>query len=283
MRNLLLCALVLLAFGVLLERKPAADIPAFSASADRAPWHVSYAPRVPVTESPATKSTAAAASRQAVANGAGATDAKAARRITPPPRSPKAPRRFTADPARKPAPVVPAWRDDAVAIAAVIESSAYQDMVSPIARLYFGYFERSPDVEGLDYYVAQREGGRELDAIANEFAGSREIGVRYGTLDDAAFVDRVFRNVFDGAGDEQQRAYWIGQLESGAMTRGQMMVAFSESPAFRAAIANEVFVSLAYAEILGRCAEPAELTRWVRFLDAGHPGTAVIQGLLATR
>lgn len=283
MRNVLLCAFVLLAFGVLLERKPAGDAPAFSAPAGRATSHVSYAPRVPVTESPTTKSSAAADSQQAVATGSKAADASAARRITPPSRSPKAPRRPADDSARKPAPVVPAWRDDAVAIAAVIESSAYQDIVSPIARLYFGYFERSPDVEGLDYYVAQREGGRDLDAIANEFAGSREIGMRYGTLDDAAFVDRVFRNVFDGAGDEQQRAYWIGQLESGAMTRGQMMLAFSESPAFRAAIANEVFVSLAYAEILGRYPEPAELSRWVRLLDAGHSGTIVIQGLVATR
>jgi hypothetical protein len=152
-----------------------------------------------------------------------------------------------------------------------------------VARLYFAYFERGPDVDGLDYYVAQREGGRELDAIANEFAGSREIGMRYGELDDAAFVDRVFRNVFDGAGDAQQRASWIAQLESGAMTRGQMMLAFSESAAFRTAVANEVFVSVAYAEILGRAADPAELSHWVGFLDAGHSGEAVIQGLLATR
>jgi hypothetical protein len=107
--------------------------------------------------------------------------------------------------------------------------------------------------------------------------------MRYGELGNAAFVDRVFRSVFDDAGDAQQRAHWIAHLDSGAMTRGQVMLAFSESPAFRAAIANEVFVSIAYTEIFGRSADPTELSRWVAFLDAGNSGEAVIQGLLASR
>jgi hypothetical protein len=173
--------------------------------------------------------------------------------------------------------------DGSEAIAAVIESPAFQDTVSPLVRLYLAYFERVPDYEGLDYYIGQRERGRLLDDIADEFAMSRETGMRYGSLDNAAFVDRVYRNVFDGEGDAQQRASWLAQLESGAMTRGQMMLAFSESAAFRTATANEVFVSMAYAEILGRAVPPGELTHWVGFLDAGNSTEAVIQGLLATR
>jgi hypothetical protein len=179
--------------------------------------------------------------------------------------------------------VIPAWRDDADAIASVLESRTYQDTASPVARLYFAYFGRGPDVEGFDYYIAQREGGRLLDAISDEFAGSRETELRYGSLDNAAFVDRVFRNIFGGAGDAEQRASWIAQLDSGALTRGQMMLAFTESAAFRAAVANEVFVSMAYAEILGRSADPSELSHWVGSLDAGNSREAVIRGLLASR
>jgi hypothetical protein len=112
-----------------------------------------------------------------------------------------------------------------------------------VARLYFAYFDRTPDIEGFDYCITQRERGRHLDPIADEWASSREIEMRYGSLD----------------------------------------IAFSESPAFRAASANEVFVSIAYAEILGRSAAPAQLTPRVGFLDAGNSGEAVIRALLAAR
>jgi hypothetical protein len=188
-----------------------------------------------------------------------------------------------ANSAETPAAVVPVWRDDPEAIASVIESPEFLDTASPVARLYLAYFGRGPDAEGLNYYVAQREGGRDLDAISAEFAGSREIELRFGDLDNGAFVERMFRNVFGDAGSAEQRAGWVAQLDSGAMTRGQVMLAFSESDAFRTASANEVFVSIAYTEIFGREPLPTELARWVAVLDAGSSGEAVIRSLLASR
>ena len=242
---------------------------------------LSFAPRATSKPDADTASNAATASQPPQA--AAPVDAKGTRPRQDAASSPKAPRKGVVDPSPPPAPVVPAWRNDAAAIASIIESRTYQDTVSPVARLYFAYFERGPDLEGLDHYVAQHEGGRPLEAIADEFAGSQEIELRYGALDDAAFVDRVLRNVFDGAGNEQLRQLWIERLQSGAMSRGQMMLAFSEGAAFRAATANEVLVSLAYAEIFGRHAEPTELSRWVAFLDAGNSADAFVRGLLAAR
>lgn len=169
------------------------------------------------------------------------------------------------------------------AIASHIDSDAVQDVVAPLARLYLGYFGRVPDYEGFGYYAGERERGEPLDAIAEEFAGSEEFHARYGALDDAAFVDRVMQNVHGAPVDTQQRAYWIGELESGRMTRGQVMLAFSESPAYRALTANEVFVAIAYAEALARAPDAADLARWVSFLDAGNPRRAVIESLLASR
>lgn len=165
------------------------------------------------------------------------------------------------------------------AVASALASNEHRNAVEPLARLYFAFFDRFADYEGLDYYLDERDGGASLESIAEEFAGSSEFSQRYGTLDNAAFIDRMFRVVFDGPPDSTQRAYWIGQLESGT-TRGQVMVAFSESPAFRAATSNEVFVTMAYAEALRREPDPAGFARWVRFLDAGNPREAVIAGLL---
>lgn len=177
----------------------------------------------------------------------------------------------------------PGSRAHAEVIASSIASGEFHDMVSPLARLYLAYFSRPPDYEGFDYYIGERGRGEPLDAIAEEFAGSAEFNSRYGSLDNAAFVDLVLQNVFGDAGDAAQRAHWIAQLDAGSMTRGQVMLAFSESPAFRAATGNEVFVAMAYAETLGRAPGPADFSRWVAFLDAGNPRRAVIGRLLADR
>lgn len=171
----------------------------------------------------------------------------------------------------------------AEAIASTLQSPEVQDTVSPLARLYFAYFDRAPDYEGLGYYIDERDAGAALDAIADEFAASREFRMRYGEVDDAAFVDRAYRNVFGADPGAQQRAAWIAQLESGELTRGRLMLQFSESAAFRTATADEVFVTLAYAEALNRAPDPADLARWVRLLEAGHPRGALVAALLAGR
>jgi hypothetical protein len=171
----------------------------------------------------------------------------------------------------------------AQAIMSRLDSDEFTETVSPLARLYFAYFDRAPDYEGLGYYIGERERGTPLDTIAEEFAGSLEFDLRYGEVDNAAFVDRVFENVFGAPADAMQRAYWISQLDAGHFTRGGMMLAFSESPAFRMATGNEVLVAIAYAETLGRAPDPSDFARWVAFLDAGNPPRALIDRLLADR
>jgi hypothetical protein len=177
--------------------------------------------------------------------------------------------------------ITAAERTYAHAMAHFIAARDFADASAPLARLYFATFGRFPDQEGLEYYVAQRAQGRSLDAIADEFLGSREFDMRYGAIDNARFVDRVFTNVFGSAPDAVQRDYWLAALDSG-MTRAQLMLTFSEGAEFRYLSANEVFVAMAYAEALGRTPDDAGFAYWVRFLDAGNPREAVIEGLVAT-
>ena len=177
--------------------------------------------------------------------------------------------------------LVPGSKAHAESIASTLASEEYRTLAEPVARLYFAFFDRAADYEGFNYYLEERDAGLTLEAMAEQFAGSDEFRLRYGTLDNAAFFDRVYRNVFDGVADASLRSAWIAQLDAG-MSRGQLMVAFSESNAFRAATSNEVFVTMAFAEALGREPDPAGLARWVRFLDAGNPREAVIAGLLGS-
>ena len=59
---------------------------------------------------------------------------------------------------------------------------------------------------------------------------------------------------------------WVSLLQSG-YTRGQVLVGFSDSPEYQAAMANEVFVTMMYAGMLRRTPEPTGFAGWVNFLD----------------
>jgi hypothetical protein len=171
----------------------------------------------------------------------------------------------------------------AEAVASVIGSREFQDTVTPLARLYLATFGRYPDYEGLNYYTGQREEARPLHEIANDFVRSREFEARYGTLDNAQFVEVLFGNVLGHASQQDVRGYWVGELDSGRMTRGQVLVDLAESGAFRERSAAQVFVSTAYTEVLRRTPDPHGYAYWVSRLQAGTPPATVINGLLGGR
>lgn len=100
-----------------------------------------------------------------------------------------------------------------------------------VVRLYQAYFQRNPDNGGFQYWRRQLLNGIGLVEISNQFSVSPEFVNRYGNLNNAQFIDQIYQNVLGRPGDAEGRAYWIGQLASG-VTRGEIMVAFSESAEF---------------------------------------------------
>ena len=78
-------------------------------------------------------------------------------------------------------------------------------------------------------------------------------------------------------------AYWVGQLDSGAMTRGTVMLKFSKSGEFKLATANETFVTMMYYAMLRRMPTPNGLAGWVAQLDAGGSPLSLIDALLIAR
>ena len=106
--------------------------------------------------------------------------------------------------------------------------TSYQDEVY---RLYRAYLLREPDQAGLDYWTGQRATGISLIAVSDVFAASAEFTATYGALDNGQFVDQVYANVLGRAPDAGGRAHWIGVLDGG-VSRGEVMIGFSESPEF---------------------------------------------------
>lgn len=98
-----------------------------------------------------------------------------------------------------------------------------------ITKLYVGYYNRAPDYTGETYWVNQLQSGMSLAQIAQSFSVQTESTSLYSFLanpktSDAAavgtFVDAVYSNLFSRAADSAGKAYWVGQLMTGASSAG---------------------------------------------------------------
>jgi len=103
-------------------------------------------------------------------------------------------------------------------------------------RLYLAAFDRLPDSDGLGYHTKSLQNGLPLWEVARQFTASPEFASRYGRPDDADFVNLLYRNVLDRDADAPGMAYYLERLETGVMTRSDVLVGFSESPENQASL-----------------------------------------------
>jgi hypothetical protein len=122
--------------------------------------------------------------------------------------------------------------------------------------------------------------GMSLGSISDGFAASQEFQQRYGTLSNEQFVTLVYQNVLGRSPDPGGYAYWVGQLSSGAMTRGQVIVGFSESEEYKGLTSHEVFVTMMYIGMLRRSPDQGGFDYWVGYLDRGNSEDSVIDAFL---
>jgi hypothetical protein len=147
-------------------------------------------------------------------------------------------------------------------VANLLVAPEFEQRISPVARLYKAFFRRTPDEPGLDYWVGVYASGTALTTIAHVFADSEEFVATYGALDNAAFVDLVYGNVLGRSPDPGGGQYWVDALNRG-LSRGVLMVGFSESAENLRLTANWVKIVLVYVGMLGRAPDPGGLEYWL--------------------
>jgi len=108
---------------------------------------------------------------------------------------------------------------------------------SPLNRLYCAFFLRTPDPAGEAYWQDQyREQNVNLGPIAGVFASGDEFSNTYGSLSDREFVELIYKNVLGRALPLEEVAgpnYWTSLLGRRALTRGDVMVGFSEAQEYK--------------------------------------------------
>lgn len=110
-------------------------------------------------------------------------------------------------------------------------------------RLYRAAFDRTPDREGLGYWISQLEDGMAREEMAAWLMASGEFGPLQNT---AAFVTSLYRNVLDREPDAGGLAYWTQVIDAG-QSRQAVLVAFSDAPENLAKVIGETGNGIEYA------------------------------------
>ncbi len=107
------------------------------------------------------------------------------------------------------------------------------ELTDSVDRLYSAYFLRPPDNAGIDFWLTEYSEGRwSLAGMSQFFSGSDEFVGLYGSLSNQQFVNLIYQNILGRTGEASGVQFWTDQLNTGARTRGQVMLAFSEGPEY---------------------------------------------------
>ena len=98
-------------------------------------------------------------------------------------------------------------------------------------RLYNASLKRLPDQEGLSYWIQKYSSSANVErAVGSSFLISDEFAQRYGSnVSDSTYVNTLYKNVLGRDADTSGLNYWLGQLNSGAETRYEVLLGFGES------------------------------------------------------
>lgn len=132
-----------------------------------------------------------------------------------------------------------------------------------VDRLYVAFFLRLPDQGGYEYWIDTAADGSSLEEIAEYFALGEEFVNRYGNKDFGAFLDQLYSDVLFRAPDEDGKQYWLDQLESGNVTRGTIVVYFTEGAELRNATSFRSEVVALTSLMEKRMPTDTEIEQWV--------------------
>jgi len=164
-------------------------------------------------------------------------------------------------------------------ISSFLSSPEFLNGIPNITRLYFAYFNRIPDYGGLLFQVGAYRAGVPLADIAQNFYNAPEFTSLYGSsLTDDEYINLVYQNVLHRAPDQGGFDYYKQRLMNGQLTRGQMMLGFSESPENQALMANVSYTVGMYVGLLRRVPDVPGLAFYTNLLDNGTPPANIVPG-----
>ncbi|MFD2364959.1 DUF4214 domain-containing protein [Pseudoduganella sp. GCM10020061] len=114
-------------------------------------------------------------------------------------------------------------------------------------RIYQAAFDRAPDMSGVGFWISQLDRGMSLESVAAGFMASTEFTAMYGANPtNRQFVDKLYQNVLDRAGEAAGVNFWVGALDGNNASRADVLAHFSESAENQANVAEIIGNGFAY-------------------------------------
>jgi hypothetical protein len=115
-------------------------------------------------------------------------------------------------------------------------------------RIYKAAFDRTPDVSGLGYWIAQMDTGMDVVEVAARFIDSPEFSQLYGSnVSNATFITNIYKNVLDRNPDYTGLAWWVNEMQTNPSKTWQKVLAdFSESAENKANVAALIANGITY-------------------------------------
>jgi hypothetical protein len=94
-------------------------------------------------------------------------------------------------------------------------------------RIYKAAFNRTPDNDGLKFWIGELDKGMSLLQAASGFVGSAEFNSAYGgATNNLGIVQKFYQNVLGREGEAGGVSYWTGELDSGSKSTAQVLAIF---------------------------------------------------------
>ena len=163
-----------------------------------------------------------------------------------------------------------------------------------VFRLFNAAFDRSPDAVGQSFHTNSLENGATITNVAVGFISSPEFLQRYGSTTNNEFVTLLYNNVLDRNPDSSGLQYWTSLLQSGARSRAEVLVGFSESPEHIEDLRPETAAGLWYTDAeaasaarlyyaaLDRAPDAAGLIYYRNILENGADLSDIANGFAAS-
>jgi len=159
-----------------------------------------------------------------------------------------------------------------------------------VMRLYDAALGRHYDQAGLEGQAAWIANGTiTLRSLADAFVHSAEFLNRFGSLDNRAFVEQLYRFSLGREGEPQGVNGWTANLNAG-MSRGDVVIGFSESQEHRGltqSVLNEglwvadqqaLIIARLYDATFDRLPDSAGLIGWTASLKGGMSASQIASG-----
>ncbi|MBY6163313.1 DUF4214 domain-containing protein [Mameliella alba] len=112
-------------------------------------------------------------------------------------------------------------------------NAIFDTAADQVFRMYQTAFDRLPDLSGhLSWTLGIVSGSLDVLSMAATFLNTPEGIATFGSLSNTDFVIAMYENALNRLPDAGGLAFWVNLLDTGAKTRAEIMVFFSESPEF---------------------------------------------------